>query len=269
MTPKLVDLSIDFDFFVREDYAWDWGHSEGRNGFFLQMMWDIRYSSTPFNIFDAVDPKEWADVMPNHEFFHKLITDKGLRIERGARYNKRRYGIAESHQTAYNFFRKSKIPADIVINFDAHHDVYKPATEPLDCGNWVSHLHRDWPTTQFWQVYPQWQDISTQWDNRMEKECDVPLKVTNWEMLRLPPDCTLRNLFICRSGAWTPPHLDDAFLAFVRTAHLFAPRLRMLDDIIIRKASTYEQHQVSVEKCKKDMEDLRELNRGLLKKASV
>jgi hypothetical protein len=259
--PVIIDLSIDFDFFVREDLRWDWGHheaAEDSENWWSLNAWMARYCTSSFNIFDETDPRKHADVPPTQKFFIVASQSKGLLFGNKANMWKRRLGIAESHVHAFRFFRESSTPADMVVNIDAHHDVYTNADESLSCENWVSHLHQEWPTTQFVQVYPKWVDIDTQWDDEYAATIAVPLQVSTWKNFVAPFGAIVRDIFICRSGAWTPPHLDQQFIELVKCAPARANNIQLLDTICDRPSPTYVEHQTQVEEVKKLWAELRQ-----------
>jgi hypothetical protein len=270
---KTVDLSIDFDFFVRELLEWDWGHGETAGHFYATALWNIRYSGNSFDIYDETDPAKHADVEPNAHFISAL-TDKGLSLGL-YRDKKRKIGVAESHKEAFEFFTNKSAPADYVVNIDAHHDVYTTTENPLDCGNWLSHLHQKWPETKIVQVYPKWQSLRSQMDAVAAKGGDttisgVPLRIARWADFKFPEGAILRNVFICRSGAWTPPHLDQMFFRFCRVFGLLSTRqMKLLDQMIVRDEYVipHAEHLEHVAEQRERMEKIRQMNIKALENA--
>ena len=108
--------------------------------------------------------------------------------------------ITDSHRHAYKFIKencKRKVKADI-YNVDFHHDTFDNADREVNCGNWLRRLIEEQRTGK---VY---------WTSRAGsvKRGKMP-EVQYLSFRELPKNYDL--IFICRSGWWTPPHLDHYF----------------------------------------------------------
>jgi hypothetical protein len=207
---KQVDLSIDFDFFARELIEWDWGH--GDTALFATMIWSARYASS-VDVHAETDPAHWADFRPVDLI--EVLERRGLRMappsDRPAMF-----WVSESHRAL--FTRLQGMPApDVLLHMDAHHDCwpYPDRREPdgVSCGNWLTALLRrqQWRNVEVIYTRPSWKE-------ERERRCDGKLHTTkvrevvfsDWPGFEEPVQ--VRNIFLCRSAPWVPPHLDEQFL---------------------------------------------------------
>jgi hypothetical protein len=124
---------------------------------------------------------------------------------------------------------------------------------PLDCGNWLTHLHDYWPTTKFVQVYPRWKNPAE--DGTPVREQLEVHSWRNWDGLNRAG--VVRSVFLCRSGVWTPPHLDVDFMELARTLARVQPTI--INRIIKRDAPTVEEAAELRRKYAENMTRLREL----------
>ena len=216
-----VDLSLDMDFFSREEFLWDWGHNENGEIFQSDAIWHIRYSH--LDLFTETDPAVHADFMPvqlfdqlqakNIRLVNQVLPD-GTRV----RPQSGHFGLADSHRWAFDFWTKRapRGPADLLINIDAHHDCFGSRAR-LDCGNWLRLLLAARPGTQALQLYPKWKDPADDPPPNAPGAQYTQLQWKDWPGLAEPHQ--LRHVFLCRSGVWLPPHFDADWLAL---AHGFA-----------------------------------------------
>lgn len=238
---KTVDLSIDFDFFIREDPLWDFGHSEveGPMGaFFLTTLWDVRYST--INLYEETDILKYADFRPQAIF--TSLQRKGVWLS-----DKAHAGFAESHKEALPFFRGALNPPDVFINVDAHHDLYSdPEGRTANCGNWLTALYDQWSShgTRFLQLYPRWKNM------RNDGTPVRPIEMTTFKKWEGFKDAAylIRNVFFCRSGAWVPPHHDDAYFATVSMIAQLARSYEERGQFMVRSAPSREECVSMVQK---------------------
>ena len=106
--------------------------------------------------------------------------------------------IADSHEHAYKFIRDRDDGTPIeVYNIDFHHDTF-PCNGEVDCGNWLRCLLEDKIIERaFWVARE-----DSNFDNNEAKV--IPFS-------ELPQD-GYDLIYACRSGWWTPPHCDEAFI---------------------------------------------------------
>jgi hypothetical protein len=203
-----VDLSIDFDFFIKEDIMWDFGHKESM--FFLNFdpLWAIRYSE--HDLVKETDIKTFADFNPMD--IKAKLEEKGFKITRATECF-----ISESHAGIVALEKNS---SEMIINIDAHHDMFGEAKADgvlvngykVDCGNWLNYFHDKGFYKNALIVYPKWKDIELDVDGDKK----IPYPIVKWEDLP-KGDYEVQRIFICRSGCWVAPHHDETFqlLAFI------------------------------------------------------
>lgn len=255
--PIPVDLSIDFDFFARESWVWDWSHTEvgPRRDLYEVHAWASRYAS--LDLFAEMDPARWCEVTPT-AMIEALVARLGHRPE-GARPEP--IYVADHHvEIVRSALFKAPYPAAL-LHIDAHHDAYWPAERaiaareahphgalPAETDNWVQHyldLTAD-ETMTAW-VPPRWQ---------VEQQPDPPhpsfvlereLPVLRWDSAldalgALGKGAYLRRVLLVRSPAWTPPHMDVAFVRFVADwCRLTRRKSVQLEPMVSRPAITREQ----------------------------
>ena len=187
-------LSIDFDYFVivsksfRQNHFPDGGaeYGDGLNA----AVWETLYGAgkaygEPVETVQA-DTESLAKV-------RTCILNQGKQLSRCM--------IADSHVHAYNFIKGLLPEGDkaTIYNIDFHHDTYNNAhnKSEVNCGNWQRRLHEECMADLYWV-------------NRKGSELEESLatQVSLDDALAQQYDA----LFVCRSGWWTPPHLDDVFI---------------------------------------------------------
>ena len=192
---KLKILSIDFDFFQDTDIdTLRYGYPEGidLSTGLSKIVWAGKYS-TKHKYGEKI-----KSVKINIPLFNQIIdilNNQNCNIP---------VLIAQSHVSIYDFIHenmKDKDKLDIV-NIDLHHDILNDNDE-LDCGNWICHIVSDFPNT------------NVQWITRkVSLECygmnsnrNIPAR---FDFDKIQNEC-FDAIFLCRSDAWVPPHLDDYF----------------------------------------------------------
>lgn len=218
MTSKskyIIDLSVDYDFFCREDPMWDWGHQES-SVFESGVAWQARYMNMP--VHRETSQLKYADVQPTalwESLRDVMVLTKVRKIQ-----------LADSHRHAFNFFHQEATPPTHVVNIDAHHDFWprgvsegaEPAAE-----NWAAYLYDRWhAVTRFVQVYPRWKDAALDGPTTPRREVVIEHALDDFKKSLRELNTlhgskpVVRNLFICRSPAWVPPHLDKGLLAMIK-----------------------------------------------------
>ena len=201
MLRKINVLSIDWDYFidatVKERILYFPDATTDSSSVFLQsLVWANRYVSTPqlrdFNLINDYD-KVCA-------FLKKSPKAKALMV-------------ADSHRHAYDFVMKNVKKTDKVelVNIDFHHDLYGNPNEngEAHAGDWALKLKGKLT------------NLNLKWVKREDSEMPkTPIDViTMDEALQKKYD----YIFLCRSGAWSPPHLDGAFLGMANNLLALGP----------------------------------------------
>jgi len=181
-------LSVDWDFFVPEKIEWDVGHREAL--FFLKALWATRLWLYDEMKTDGREGLFWRWVSSWADLSGACLV------------------VSDSHCFAYDVTTE----AQRVILVDAHHDCWD-AERPgeVACHNWARVWLEQRRNRRMVWVHPGAERI---------ENCPLPddlnsrVKLTTMEAGRLPK-VKLGAVHICRSGCWTPPWLDEAFIRFV------------------------------------------------------
>lgn len=198
-------LSVDWDFFFpypeHDPHGYyDWGHQE--SPFFINDVWTIRAAA----FLDRGQDLPVVDQSWKH-FWHEFRFTAEATLTYG-----------ESHAWAAD----PRMVADIteVWNYDAHHDCgygqWATVLPPLlkggefNCGNWMIRYILDNVKTHV--RYPGWRSFSEDEDSRATLEPTTKAMAFTDEPSDLP---VFDYIYVCRSGAWTPPWTDDDFMAFL------------------------------------------------------
>lgn len=207
-----TDISIDFDFFTREQPEWDFGHREDFRPAMQDTIWHTRYGL--IDLYSETDIARYADLRPDKLFLE--LAKRGLDFREG---EKRRVMCADSHEHAYDFFWRSK--ARRLVNIDAHHDCWTATNgRRVKCDNWLTMLRYERANREYTSVYPKWKDIEA--DGPPQPLIGSPVRrpagvrLVQWRNWA-PVSDVVGDIFICRSPAWVPPHHDTQFQRMCET----------------------------------------------------
>lgn len=253
----VVDISIDFDFFIREDIAWDFGHNEDDPIF--RALWQHRYTSV--DLFTETDPARFADFSPKH-ILGRLM-HKGIEFSALDSAQPRRLGIADSHRHAYNFFRGSngrRRRPDVLLNIDAHHDMWaRRYRTAVGCDNWVTALAYDWSDVDIVQVYPKWKALGLDDAPAVESTGRRKVTLTKWDRWHGWPEGAIAgDIFVCLSGTWVPPHHDDTFIDMIHNISPVCAESIELERIPVRTFPTPEEAKMQREEQRRIFDELRD-----------
>ena len=197
----MLGLSVDWDFWFREEPEWDLGHEETKL-FQASAVWMTRA-----HLRQEYVPK------PEYRKFWKQLEETGIR------FGGKPLAVAgESHAYAYGWLAE----CGEIIHFDAHHDMgYNE--KALDenhvayCDDWLYKLAVANPLLKVRLVWPDW--VPEYKESLLRASWLKPLKdrltVTPWSAFQsLREKAVVRRLYIAHSGAWTPPWADEQFLEF-------------------------------------------------------
>ena len=200
-------VSIDFDYWIPEDLVLDLGHQE--NSLFITTLWNMRlstYASLETKL--CISPDEVPQPMSMGKFFR----DRKMKINRSSSP----IAAAESHASIVHFLEGME-KVDI-FTIDAHHDFGYGDKDKDDCGSWVRTLANADVLNSVHLFYPMWRKkYDYDWNELAQKQADewksqgIDVNVS-FGLDDFPEGLHVDKLFVCRSGAWSPPWTDDDFI---------------------------------------------------------
>lgn len=193
-------LSIDYDYFLRATHpdAWHYYPDCGRefSNTVTNIVWVERYATAK-----AFDQDMEKLFIVDQDSLRKVITY--LTDETTIRTCL----VADSHASIYPFIKELANGGEPVevVNIDHHHDSWDNE-KGLNCGNWLKLLLDEGVVTSATWCCDDGKAF-TEKESRADKRVHR-VNVLERALSKGPFDA----LFICRSGTWTPPHLDTPFL---------------------------------------------------------
>ena len=187
-------LSIDWDYFFnctdefRAVYFPD-GGNEKIGTAMSTWIWSKRYAENP-DIENVKIKEKDLDIL-------KSIIDKNK--------NMYYYICADSHKHLGEFILTESMEVKLkdedieIVNIDHHHDAFNVGEE-LNCGNWVNKVIEKYPKTKVEWI----KNIDSQPSNN-----EYITEIT-WQDLKDQEE-VFDIVYLCRSGVWSPPHLDKQF----------------------------------------------------------
>lgn len=209
-------LSIDWDYFFPskegsndvEDLAqlllWDWGHDEAWSSSLNELAWITRAAAfvshgLPLPRTSGEEDTFW----------------RGVRIAKNAKVF-----LADSHSKAAA--PEVMLGINEVVNYDAHHDGgYGPTVvdmrlkQAVDCSNWMFAYAME--SAKLETRYPEWRRAIPD-----SKPTALHSMTSDYWAEGDEDYDVFHRVFICRSGSWTPPWVDDKFVKFVHSCPNFA-----------------------------------------------
>jgi hypothetical protein len=229
-----VVLTVDWDFFVPEDPMWDIQHKEAL--FWLDPLWSLARmnlieemitNGQECGFWDWV--RSWAD------------------IDGAALF------VSDSHSCAYPVVQNAKQ----VILVDAHHDCWpSKMLNVVQAHDWLGYWLEQSPSRKAIWIHPDdaFHSAYPLPLNKINVVSEIPYKPKSMENVRLDV------IHVCRSGCWTPPWLDQAFVDFLAeieaqtcTAHSLQSgewdptKLRWTEQELIRHIENYKKQQEMLE----------------------
>lgn len=229
-------LSIDWDYLVNATMEerimmFPDGGSEKFPDNLSQIIWTGRYAENPKLLDIGVD-FEALDIIKDFISTHCHDIPVIVKDSHGAIWDSiTKYGSTDT------FIE--------VINIDFHHDAYVNDMSYVDCGNWVNCLFENRPRAprnkrnkDSHNRNPRAlknKDSHYYWIARKDSDDRVPMEVQqlnyivkkDLNFLKTLDDFECDLLFICRSGFWSPPHMDNEFMNFydwcIEQMSLFTP----------------------------------------------
>ena len=150
-------------------------------------------------------------------------------------YNKGCYYLitADSHKHLGEFIlapdmEKTFEKEDIYIaNIDHHHDAYGIG-DALNCGNWINKVVEKYPKTKI------------DWVGNCDSD-KVELENVSRVSLDSLKEKDFDIVYLCRSGVWSPPHLDKQFGVLNRFANKRAAHTLFREEIPNRWDSDFQK----------------------------
>ena len=248
----LTVLSVDWDYFINatqhERYnLFPDGGNEDLAGEINDIIWVNRYARS----------SELGQIEADYEALDKLTQALQDWIAPG----QTKVMVADSHKHIFGAIKelyKESRPISI-INIDYHHDCYD-YTETLNCGNWVNQLFN--PETGL--------DINPLlyrylWVKRPDSD-EIPFEPVWMSSILIKdflsccwakgvPQNPVKLLFICRSGVWSPPHLDKEFIKFSKFCISKADNPAIVEKGIL-KSRYSRRFQKQIQELKKTYQDM-------------
>lgn len=240
-------LSIDWDYFInatcnQRTYLFPDGGNENIGEYLSNIIWQTRYVQ--------------ANSMGDERIENIGIREDAYNMIFRTFKQSPCYICCDSHKELGNFIlnmmsNNSNAKNDVleITNIDHHSDCYDIGEE-LNCGNWVNKVFEKCPDAKL--VWVGNEDSSFDIPDSM-KDCDI--KTTT--LL----DCLSERydvVFLCRSGIWSPPHLDKWFRKLDRFLSKRCNESSLKEPMIDRWPAIQNDLDVNIAHYKSVMENLKE-----------
>jgi hypothetical protein len=212
---KKTILSIDWDYFVPACNSLDLGFNENFSEETKKNIWYVRKQYSPeitkkLNIINEYQP---------YSFLNNLIIHKNISFSPDCKVV-----VCDSHRFAYLEFIKKEIKE--IINIDNHHDLgYRiniDKDKEISCENWLSHLYNHKRGFEITQIFPEHRKKNKENFSILQTKNKITdnLKI-RYGLKNFPTKKIIDQIFICRSGNFTPPWSDNGFAKFVNQFNKF------------------------------------------------
>ena len=251
-------LSIDWDFFIDAtlNQRMGWfpdGGNENLPQPLLNYIWISRYSENPIETIEAdiESIKTCKQIIWNNSSEPTNIC------------------ISDSHRFIFDDIKEiceSRPGEPVEIwNVDFHHDYYG-VSDDVNCGNWVNHIfdktHLSFLSEELIrQSKYHW--VGKEDSDRAKEPINQPWYSRNTlsEMKEHLEGTTFDLIYLCKSGVWSPPHLDKKFEDLGRVIY---PNI---DSAIVSSPSNPISDRYTVE-FQKEVENQRKLRNDLINQMS-
>lgn len=232
MTRSNIWLSIDWDFFCYDREEWGFVYAD-HEAFRGSHVWELRAQQLRQLGGDLVAETDLARSNPQPKDFWSRLQGLGYRFT-----STKAVIVADSHQWAYNVFRRSLFEGPStqetrLVHFDAHHDLTynmlrfeeEAGREHVTCENWQLMTLLSQIGLRSLVVYPEWKGLR-EWEQSFSQHYEKTPELAHaldrmvepcvWPSRRVQESAgDVELVYICRSSAWTPPWHDGAFQQFV------------------------------------------------------
>lgn len=230
-------LSIDWDYFFPNSEPYDMGHSEHHGTELATLLWMNRAHCknilTGENLLTTYVPTIPSD------FWKKILK------------NKPTIYLAESHYRIWPLIENEMFAQ--VTSLDAHHDCgYKTLNMNklyVDCSNWAAVGMKLARIGRMDLYYPSWRIIGS--EGSIKGIGHHPTSTKHG----LPEPAKYTKIFVCRSGAWTPPWWDQTFQNFIRESECPVESLESVDP----RGISLEEAKALAEDTKQTIKQLQEV----------
>lgn len=167
--------------------------------------------------------------------------------------------VSDSHRYCYDFVISNYNQDDIsevnIINVDFHHDMYEHG-EDLDCGNWLLKLSQEIPCKCIWVR----REDS---DDEIYHLSETNISLESTIDLHRIEEFNYDLVFICRSGMWSPPHLDKKFIAVFKDLLI---KIDPHDCIVYAEPNIFESRydENTIKELRKQKEQIRNIQNNIL-----
>lgn len=200
-------LSIDWDYFIPIKKEWTGSYIENRRN--IIGLWYKRY----------IKGEQCGENIEKYLYVDKEAKEFWKNIKKLFSFTTSMpVYISESHKISYEIAKKYNCTE--VISFDAHSDLGYGGVQSLDyevnCANWLGKLLKEGSVKKAKIIYSKYTMECKEEFEEITNKYDVQFKKfkCNFNNNNIKRD--ISAIHICRSGAWTPPWLDDKFFEFVK-----------------------------------------------------
>lgn len=195
-------LSIDWDYFIYTTKE-NWG-SYIENSRSLIDLWYKRYFQEKAF---GKDLRESYKLSSEWNTFWERIKERFLFVKDIKAY------VSDSHSWSYNIAKENN--CSIVCLFDSHADLGYSGLSSLNfkvnCSNWLGRLFKDKQIKEAYIFYSPY----TKEKPEYFKQINSIYNIKYCSLKDLNKSFKVSAIHICRSGAWTPPWLDEKFTQFI------------------------------------------------------
>jgi len=196
-------LSIDWDYFIDTEKD-NWG-SYLENSRSLVDLWYKRYIQAKVR---GKDIQKSFHVSSELDIFWNEIKEH-FKFNRGIKAY-----VSDSHALSYYIAKENN--CSIVCLFDSHADLGYGGLPSLDfevnCSNWLGKLLKDKLIKEADIIYSPFTAEKPEYF----KPINNVYNIRYYGLNNLNNSMTVSAIHICRSGAWTPPWLDNKFNKFIQ-----------------------------------------------------
>lgn len=260
-------LSIDFDYFVNATAEqrmtiFPDGHEHyGVN--IYNTVWMARYGECP----------ELENIGVVEDEYTSLINYLNLLIKR-RQSSETCFVVTNSHKWIYDVITRDYTDWPInMLHVDFHSDNYGLKDE-TNCGNWVNWLEKSLKDThqRIWRVSKiTWlgrEDSDTAEETRFFKTMKRGKKPLETVISDYFHNSVPDLIYICKSGSWSPPHLDVRFDELISLAHEFhyvrGSHTQFSLDVESRWTEEYQESLVTYKKQIEEFKKIKEFNKSYL-----